>query len=64
MKWVRALLVAAVLCATVAVGTWVVHAALGADLSDPAMTLTFASGGLALLLAATAGAMALGGSKS
>lgn len=59
MKWVRGLLVAAILCATVSAGTWLVHVALNADLGDPAMTLIVVAGGLALLLASVAGVMSL-----
>lgn len=53
------MLVAAASCATVAIGTWLVHAVLGASLGAAAMTLIAAAALVCLLLACGAGIVAL-----
>lgn len=50
MKWFRTLLVAAVICATVAVGTWGVYAVVGAELNETALVIALVAAMFALVL--------------
>lgn len=54
MNWFRTLLVAAVICATVAVGTWGVYAVAGAALNETALVIALVAAMLALVLGGAA----------
>ncbi|MGW9268324.1 hypothetical protein [Microbacterium sp. NPDC055599] len=57
-KMVRGLLVAAVLCATVAIGVWLTYALSRTPMNDAATTLALVAAFIAIVLAAAAGVSA------
>lgn len=54
MNWSRALLVVAVICATVAIGTWGIYALMGEQLDEGAAVTALIAAMLALVLGGAA----------
>lgn len=58
MKWFRIFLVAAVICAVVAIGVWGIYGLIGSPMGDGAEAFALAAAFLALILGGAAGVSA------